>query len=47
MNLRNTLYLLAVIAIVFITGFTGRWDNVGYMLDGAVLMLLYLKGKEK
>ena len=47
MNLRDSLYLLGITVIVFITGFTGQWDHVGYMLDGAVLMLLYLKGKQK
>lgn len=46
-SLRDYLYLLGVMVLVFVAGITGHWDYLGYMLDGAVLMLLYLKGKEK
>lgn len=47
MSLRDYLYLLDVMVLIFVAGITGHWDYLGYMLDGAVLMLLYLKGKEK
>ena len=47
MNLRDSLYLLGVILLMFVACLTGHWDYLGHMLDGAVLMLLYLKGKEK
>ena len=47
MSLRDYLYLLGVMVLIFAAGITGHWDYFGYMLDGAVLMLLYLKGKEK
>lgn len=46
-SLRDYLYLLGIMVLVFAAGITGHWDYLGYMLDGAVLMLLYLKGKEK
>lgn len=47
MDLRDSLYLLGIIVLVFIAGIAGHWDYLGHMLDGAVLMFLYLKGKEK
>ena len=46
-RLRVYLYILGVVLLVFVAGITGHWDYLGYMLDWAVLMLLYLKGKEK
>ena len=47
MNLRDSLYLLGVILLVFAADITGHWDYLGHMLDDAILMLVYLKGKEK
>lgn len=47
MSLRDSLYLLGVMVLMFAAGITGHWDYLGYMLDGAVIMFLYLKGKEK
>ena len=47
MSLRDCLYLLGVIVLMFAAGVTGHWDYLGHMLDGAVIMFLYLKGKEK
>ena len=47
MSLRDSLYLLGVMVLMFAAGITGHWDYFGYMLDGAVIMFLYLKGKEK
>lgn len=47
MSLRDSLYLLGIMVLVFAAAITGHWDYLGHMLDGAVLMLLYLKGKEK
>lgn len=44
MSLRDSLYILGVVLLVFVAGLTGHWDYLGHMLDGAVLMLLYLKG---
>ena len=47
MSLRDSLYLLGIMVLVFAAAITGHWDYLGHMLDGAILMLLYLKGKEK
>lgn len=47
MSLLDYLYLLGVMVLIFAAGATGHWDYFGHMLDGAVLMFLYLKGKEK
>lgn len=47
MNLRDSLYLLGVMVLMFAAGITGHWDYFGYMLDGSIIMFLYLKGKEK
>lgn len=47
MSLRDYLYLLGVMVLIFAARVTGHLDYLGYMLDGAVLMLFYLKGKEK
>ena len=47
MSLRDYSHLLAIILSIFVAGCTGHWDSFCYMLDGAILMLLYLKGKEK
>lgn len=47
MSLRDYLYLLGVMVLIFAAGATGHWDYLGYTLDGAILMLFYLKGKEK
>lgn len=47
MSLRDCLYLLGVMVLIFAAGVTGRWYYLGHMLDGAVIMFLYLKGKEK
>ena len=47
MTLRDYLYLLGIMVLIFAAGITGHWDYLGYMLYGAGLMLLYLKGKEK
>lgn len=47
MSLRDYLYLLGVMVLIFAAGVTGHWDCLGHMLDGAVIMFLYLKGKEK
>lgn len=47
MSLRDSLYLLGVMVLMFAAGITGHWDYFGHMLDGAVIMFLYLKGKEK
>lgn len=47
MSLRDYLYLLGVMVLIFAAGVTGHWDYLGHMLDGAVIMFLYLKGKEK
>lgn len=47
MSLRDCLYLLGVMVIIFAAGITGHWNYLGHMLDGAVIMFLYLKGKEK
>ena len=47
MSLRDYLYLLGVMVLIFAAGITGHWDYLGHMLDGAVIMFLYLKGKEK
>ena len=47
MSLRDYLYLLGVMVLIFAAGVTGRLDYLGHMLDGAVIMFLYLKGKEK
>ena len=47
MSLRDYLYLLGVMMLIFAAGITGHWDYLGHMLDGAVIMLIYLKGKEK
>lgn len=47
MSLRDYLYLLGIIMLVFAAGITGHWDCLGYMLYGAVLMLLYLKGGQE
>ncbi len=47
MTLRDYLYLLGIMVLVFAAGITGHWDYLGYMLDGAIIMLVYLKGKEK
>ena len=47
MSLRDYLYLLGIMVLIFASGVTGPWDYLGHMLDGAVIMFLYLKGKEK
>ena len=47
MSLRDHLYLLGIMVLVFAAGITGHWDYLWYMIDGAVIMLMYLKGKEK
>ncbi len=47
MTLRDYLYLLGIMVLVFAAGVTGHWDYLGYMLDGAIIMIMYLKGKEK
>lgn len=47
MSLRDYLYLLGIMVLIFAAAITGHWDYLGPMLDGAVLMFLYLKGKEK
>lgn len=47
MNSRDYLYLLGVMMLIFAAGVTGHWDYLGYMLDGAIIMFLYLKGKEQ
>ena len=47
MSLRDHLYLLGIMVLLFAAGVTGHWDYLGYMLDGAIIMLMYLKGKEK
>lgn len=47
MSLRDCLYLLGVMVLIFAAEVTGHWDYLGHMLDGAVIMFLYLKGKEK
>lgn len=47
MSLRDYLYLLGIMVLIFAAGVTGHWDRLGYMLNGAVIMFLYLKGKEK
>lgn len=47
MSLRDSLYLLGVMVLMFAAGITEHWDYFGHMLDGAVIMFLYLKGKEK
>lgn len=47
MSLRDYLYLLGVMVLIFAAEITGHWDYLGHMLDGAVIMFLYLKGKEK
>lgn len=47
MSSRDYLYLLGVMMLIFAAEITGHWDYLGHMLDGAVIMFLYLKGKEK
>ncbi len=47
MSLRDYLYLLGVMVLIFAAGVTEHWDYLGYMLYGAIIMLVYLKGKEK
>jgi hypothetical protein len=47
MSSRDYLYLLGVMVLIFAAEVTGHWDYLGHMLDGAVIMFLYLKGKEK
>lgn len=47
MSLRDCLYLLGVMVLIFAAEVTEHWDYLGHMLDGAVIMFLYLKGKEK
>lgn len=47
MSLRDSLYLLGIMMLVFAAGITEHWDYLGYMLYGAIMMLFYLKGKEK
>lgn len=47
MSLRDSLYLMGVMMLIFAAASTGHWDYLGYMLDGAIIMLMYLKGKEK
>ena len=47
MSLRDSLYLLGVMVLIFAAGITGHLDYLGHMLDGAIIIFLYLKGKEK
>lgn len=44
MSLRDSLYILGIMALIFVANLTGHWEQFGYMVMGACMMLLYLKG---
>lgn len=47
MDLRDNLYILGVMVLLGTAEFTNHYDQFGYMVMGACMMLLYLKGRRK